>query len=96
MALARDAQVAPMFTSAHAYWHAEVAKTERSHLERILAGLRQVKDPDAATTVRDRRKRAEKEKEDAEKIRRRLVGALPRAEGEVRLPHQFLHFLKIP
>jgi hypothetical protein len=98
MALARDAQVAPMFTSAHAYWHAEVAKTEQSHLERILAGLRQVKDTKdelgrpIPMTVRERRERARvdiygKKKQDGkdgtETIRQRLLGALPRAEGEV-------------
>ena len=110
MALARDAQVAPMFTSAHAYWHAEVAKTEQSHLERILAGLRQVKltkdelGRPIPMTVRERRERARvdiygKKKQDGkdgtETIRQRLLGALPRAEGEVRLIHQFLHFLKM-
>jgi hypothetical protein len=83
MALARDQKVEPMFTTAHAYWHAEVASTEKAHLQRILQGLRQVHDPESALRARERSQKAMEERDKDEKQRKQLVRALPRAEREV-------------
>jgi hypothetical protein len=83
MAMARDNQVEPMFTSGHAYWHAELAKNEQRHLESILYQLRNISE-EAGSTAGERAKMEAKTEAERRELVRRALPRAPEPRGDVR------------